>query len=303
MTFLEALGTNLDNIKTICDNITDYYLSYPIRKSNGKLRWIDAPLDELKDIQKRILFKLLYKFSPHPAAVGFIAGIGVKDGVKRHFGNRVLLCADISNFFGSIRTNEVYRLMHHLLRTLLDREWIDLGSLSFGEAREILVTLTTYKGHLPQGTPTSPALANLFSINMDHRLQELADLHGLIYTRYADDITFSCENKTYNIGQLIPQISDIVREFKLTLNKDKTRVMRPHKRMTITGVVVNDKLGIPKYKRRNFRAKLHNLIRDDVAINEKELQQLRGYAEWIRNLNEGQGNFFLQKIGRLRLRT
>jgi len=127
--------------------------------------------------------------------------------------------------------------------------------------------------------------------------------HGLTYTRYADDVTFSCKDKTYNIGQIIPDMERIMSVNRFRVNSKKTRVMRPHKRMVVTGIVINEKLGVPKYKWKNFRAKLHNLIRDDVVVSKEELQKLRGYAEWIKNLNKTRGDFFLSQIGRLRLQT
>jgi len=301
--FLDVLGYSLDKVEEISNNLNSNYLSYPIRKSNGKLRWIDAPTDELKKLQTNILRRFLYKFSAHEAAVGFVSGIGVKDGAERHLQNNVILCLDISNFFGDIKTDKIYTLIHHLLMAASRKGWITFNQIDFARARNLLVELVSYKGRLPQGAPTSPALANLFSIKIDRKLQEIADDNDLVYTRYADDLTFSCIDKTFNIGSLIPSIEKVLTDLHFKVNTKKTRVMRPHKRMVVTGIVINDKLGIPKYKWRNFRAKLHNLIRDNVVITTKEYQQLIGYAEWIRNLNNERGTFFLTQIGKIKLQT
>ena len=80
-------------------------------------------------------------------------------------------------------------------------------------------------------------------------------------------------------------IEDEIETRDLKLNHKKTRVMRPHKRQVVTGVVVNEKLGVPKYKWRKLRARLHNYIRDNKVIFEEEYISIRGYVEWIRQLH------------------
>ena len=93
-----------EEIESIVCNMSDYYLSYPIKKSDKKkLRWIDAPLGRLKELQYHILYNMLYKFAPHDSAVGFRTDQSVKTGAERHLGNKVVLTMDISNFFNSIK--------------------------------------------------------------------------------------------------------------------------------------------------------------------------------------------------------
>lgn len=294
---IEILGNDVNLLNNLKTNKSEYYLSFPIRKSTGNLRWIDAPIPELKQIQQKLLHQFLYKFKPHPAAMGFIKGLGVKDGADKHLGNKVILTLDISNFFGSIKTNSIYRLFHYLLKRAETLNLIEIQNEQ--NILNYLVEVTTYKGQLPQGAPTSPALANLFSNFIDKKLQTLADKNQLVYTRYADDITFSHKNKSFDIGKLIPDVTTIIEGHGLKVNEKKTRVVRPHKRMVVTGVVINDKLGVPKYKQRNFRAQLHNLIKNNVSISLEEYQQLRGYTEWINHLNSKKGEFFLQQLGKI----
>lgn len=298
MNLYDLIETPKETIESIIQHKNLHYSSYPISKSNGKHRWIDAPGEELKAIQGKILGNVLYKFAPHRAAMGFRTGVGVADSARLHLENNILLCMDLSNFFHTIKKARVLRLMTHLAKRLQARiDYLEITS----EEVEQLVELVTFKGRLPQGAPTSPALANLVCINLDKRLSAFAKMHEITYTRYADDLSFSHPSVNYDIYQRILSITGIIREEHFRLNYKKTRVSRPHKRMVVTGVVINDKLGVPKYKWRNFRAKLHNYTRDGIKVSKEEYQQLRGYAEWIRTLNPKRGEQFLQSLNQLQL--
>ncbi len=291
MNLYDLIETPKEIIEKIIENKDKHYRSYPIKKSNGKQRWINAPDEELKTVQANILHEVLYRFAPHQAATGFRTGVGVADGAKKHLPNQTLLCMDLSNFFPSIKKARVLTLAAHLLRRLEKRLW---GFTYTAEDALYLTELVVYKERVPQGAPTSPAIANLIALTLDTKLSQFAEHNGLVYTRYADDLSFSHPDTAYDIYERIPEVIDIIREERFKVNYKKTRVSRPHKRMVVTGVVVNEKLSVPKYQWRNFRAKLHNLIRDKVEVSAEEYQRLRGYAEWIRSLNPKRGEEFLE---------
>ena len=296
----ELLDIDKTNAENIVNKIENHYRSYPIKKSSGKLRWIDAPSSDLKEIQKKILNGLIYQFRAHECAVGFVKRISVKDGAEKHLGNKVILCIDVNNFFGTLSLYQVYAAYGYMLKTLATNR------TTFNYTKDdvdILVKLTTYKAHVPQGAPTSPALANIICRQMDRELKTLADKNNLIYTRYADDITFSHKLKTFNIAKILKQTKEILKYYGLSLNKKKTRVLRPHKRMSVTGVVINDKLSTPKYVWRNTRAYLHNLIRDQKSLDTKEYQKLRGKIEWIGLFRPQLKETFLGQLGKVKLTT
>jgi len=300
MDFYECIQTSKQEAMGIISDQGKNYLSYPISKKSGKKRWLDAPLDELKEIQSRILYSFLYNFSAHDAAVGFVSGIGVADGALRHLGRDALLCMDLSNFFNSIKTANVYKLGFSLFNRYKKIE----PSFTFTrEDLKVFVKLVTYKGQLPQGSPTSPALANLYCIALDHNLSTYSEIHGLLYTRYADDLTFSHSDKSEKMGTHIKPITEFIEMADLKVNPKKTRIRKPNQRMSITGVVVNKKLSVPKWKWRNFRAKLHNINRDQKTISLEEYQQMRGYCEWIKSLHPVRGNQFLTQLGKMTLKT
>lgn len=300
-TFAEIIGSTPEEVRELIETKDEHYLSYTIRKASGKHRWIDAPQGRLKEIQYNILKKILYRFSPHRAAVGFVSGISVADGAKRHLENNVVLCMDMKDFFNSIKYERALRVSLHLLNRLhhrLDSKY-ELGAEE-SDARN-LAKLLTFKGQVPQGAPTSPALANLTAYVLDMKLEEFAMKHGLVYTRYADDLAFSHADVKFDLYERIPEISGIIKEQDFTINAKKTRVMKPHKRMSITGVVINEKLGVPKYKWRNLRAQLHQLQQQGQPLTQLAYQQIRGQVEWIRSLNPTRGHQLLQSLGKIPL--
>jgi len=296
----ELLAIDKKVAQDIITNIENHYRSYPIKKSSGKLRWIDAPEDQLKEYQKKILNRLLYQFRAHESAVGFIKHISVKDGAEKHLGNKVVLCIDVHNFFGSLSLFQVYAAYGYMLRNLTSTK----KSFKYSaEDLDLLVKLTTYKAHVPQGAPTSPALANIICRPMDRELKSIADRHDLVYTRYADDISFSHVRKNFKITKVIEQTKRVLSYYGLKLNKQKTRVLRPHKRMCITGVVINEKLSVPKYVWRNVRAQLHNLNKNGNSMSKEDYQKLRGKIEWIGLFRPQLKTSFLDQLGKVTLAT
>jgi len=182
MTIYRFLDTDASTINEIISNKRNYYNSYPKKKSDHKSRWIDAPLDPLKTIQRSILLKMLYRFRLHESATGFVKRLNVRENAHRHLGSKVLLNMDFQDFFGSISYDMVITLMASLSAKLIRLR----PEYTLGDARnsfKIFTDLVTYKNRLPQGAPTSPAIANLYCIPLDEELHVLATKNNIIYTR------------------------------------------------------------------------------------------------------------------------
>ena len=141
--------------------------------------------------------------------------------------------------------------------------------------------------HLPQGAPTSPAMANLAAFRLDVRLTALARSWGGRYTRYADDLAFSGE-RGWGTGtsRLIDAVGAIVADEGFRLNARKTGVMPRAGRQTLGGLVVNDRPKVARHQVDLLRAILHNCHRhgpstqnhDDVPAFE---EHLRGRIAWV----------------------
>ena len=296
MDIYKFLSIDEAEVKDIIANKNRYYISYPIKKRNKKkMRFIDAPQAELKIIQTAILKKILYKYRAHPIATGFIKNKSAIDGAKKHLGQKVLLCVDIHNFFGSIKISQVTNLLAYLLPKKKEFAGLVKDQVKFHKEVNILAELLTYKSRVPQGAPTSPVISNLICLSIDKRLKALEKTFKCTVSRYADDIAVSSKD-TLQIKELIHELKTILASRGFRLNKEKTRVIRSNKRMQVTGIVVNDITSVPKKFWRGLRAKLHNAKLDQTQFDTAQYQKVRGQIEWIRALNPSRGNQLLDQL-------
>ena len=181
------------------------YAAVPRR--SGLPRVIEAPKLRLKEVQRWILREILDHVPVHEAAQGFARGRSVIDHARRHSGQHVLLRLDLADFFASVSAGRVFGIFQtlgyrsdvaHLLTGLTTNTVpVHVWEVVRRAAADAAVQPRFWLGrqlatpHLPQGAPTSPALANLAAFRLDRRLAGLAASAGLRYSRYADDLTFS----------------------------------------------------------------------------------------------------------------
>jgi retron-type reverse transcriptase len=134
--------------------------------------------------------------------------------------------------------------------------------------------------HLPQGSPTSPALANLSAFGLDRRLDGLAARFGATYTRYADDLTFSGDRALISrAGRLIACVDAIAADEGFRLNDSKTRVRSRAQRQLVTGLVVNDRPNITRADYDRLRAVLH-----DATVNGPAAANRQGHPDFRAHL-------------------
>lgn len=211
-----------DRVNYIIKHIEDYYtefLRYKTDKLGNKRRnkpqysqfgeyWtrtINPPKNELKDIQKRINGYLVENILMPEYAYG---GIKRKDNIRNarfHKGNKFVFQTDLKDFFPYITHKAVYEMY---LRCGFSH---DVSSL--------LTKLTTYKGHLPQGAPTSTTIANLVFIPTGNELQALAEREGLRFTTFVDDVTMSSQS---DFKHVVPEIVQIIKSHGFKISQGKT---------------------------------------------------------------------------------
>lgn len=265
----------------------DHYRKFFLWKDreHTRKRWIEAPDDELKALQRRIL-RLFYLLAPSPYAHGFTIGRGIVSNAGIHTGKKYVIKLDLKDFFPSVTG------------TMIRRELRDSGIFTKENSREmeILLKLCLLEDRLPQGAPTSPALANLVCRKLDFILAKFARRHGMQYSRYADDLAFSCDSD--GCFRLIPVIRKIIEQYGFQVNSRKINVLKRHQRQTVTGLVVNHAgmTSVPRRKRMKLRACLHRIATGKMDLSEAGYAKLKGHVSLIRMANPRQGLYFRKQL-------
>jgi len=151
--------------------------------------------------------------------------------------------------------------------------------------------------HCVQGAPTSPGICNALLLRLDHRLAGLAKKRGLVYTRYADDLTFSGEVDRTTAHKFRCIVNRIVLEEGFVIHPDKTRLMGQGNRQIVTGVVVNQTLGLSRQERRQVRAMALQLSRQnsDATFSARHAR-FQGKVAYLSMLNPQQAVPFKSSI-------
>lgn len=274
-----------------------------IPKPTGGHRLVEAPKWRLRTAQRRILDGILEYIPPHDAAHGFREGRSVVTFAQHHTGRPVVLRVDLQAFFASVFAARVIGILRiagypeEVSRTLaaLCTHRTPPDVLAGAPERNPLDLARLRTPHLPQGAPTSGALANLAAHRLDVRVAGLAAKLGASYSRYADDLVLSGDRDLARAAPtLVARLAAIASEEGFALNFRKTRVMTESGRQRITGIVVNEKLSAPRTEVEKLRAILHNCQRHDPATQNRDghtdfRAHLRGRVAWIRSLDPRKG--------------
>lgn len=283
-----------------------HYRYHFVSKRDGKERLIEAPKPRLKAIQRRILHEILAAVPVHRCTHGFVAGRSCLSGAQVHAGEAVVATFDLAQFFPSIglgRIHGIFRCIGYpwaVARRLAGLCTTITPSAVFRRRsvpRPVDLERQALYGvpHLPQGAPTSPALANLLAWSLDRRLHGLARVAGANYTRYADDLAFSGDIRfAKGLDRFRNELEIILREEGFSLNSAKTRIMPRHARQYVTGIVVNDHCNIDRSAFDTLKATLHNCaVNGPAGQNRDQVQDFRrhlaGRIAWVAQVNPGRG--------------
>jgi hypothetical protein len=225
-----------------------------------KVRLISEPACALKAIQTWILQFVLNPAcaSLLPCVHGCVPGRSTVTNAMPHVGSRFKIHMDVKDFFPTVTAPRVYGLFKNVFGYDNKLSWL-LANLCTWK-RPALEGQPEMAQSLPQGAPTSPAIANLISTGLDIKMLRLMRGCGGTYTRYVDDLTFSFKS---GMGQawrdrLVNSVAGIVSREGFEINEAKTSIVGRRSRMVVTGVVVNSKPSIPKEFRSRLRASLHH---------------------------------------------
>lgn len=246
----------------------DFYRCFDVPKKSGGTRTICASSSPLKSVQRWVLRSILNRLQASDHCYGFYPGAKLKDHVLQHQSAKAVLTLDIADFFGSISTPRI-------------RNVFALAGYSPVSAL-MLSRLCSYRGALPQGAPSSPRIANLVCWRMDQRLAGLANHLQLVYTRYADDLTFSSRSPQV-LSNALGLIVHIVRDSGFAVNQQKTRIGGPGRALRVTGLTVySEGVGIGRRRLRTLRAQIHRLHwgkdTDDVV-------HIQGWLDYVSDVD------------------
>jgi len=255
----------------MANNPNKYYKSFNIRKKRGGVREIQAPKPDLKIIQKWIYQQILKGIPTDISCKGYVEGSSTKNAAVIHQNQEVVLKLDISNFFESITSKQVYLV------------FINLGynkHVAMDLAKLTTISLGNNKRCLPQGASTSPALSNLVVRHLDKRLRKLSDSLGVNYTRYADDLIFSGNKENMPRIGLIKQI---VYEEGFKINPKKTALQKRGSRQIVLGLTVTEGVHVPKkYKKEIWtHLKYCNVFGPIQHLKNINQEDKAAYKDWL----------------------
>jgi RNA-directed DNA polymerase len=277
-----------------------------VPKRAGGMRLIEIPKSRLRTMQRKILHQLLDRVPPHVAAHGFRRAHSTLTHAALHTGQACVIRMDLKDFFPSIPAARVHALFATLgysrsVAGMLARLCTTRTPASAFDSAAVHAALrwderaVLRSPHLPQGSPCSPALANLCAHRLDMRLAALAATLGARYSRYADDLVFSGGVALARaMARFHAQVGAIAIEEGFTLNMRKTRLMRAATRQRITGIVVNHHPNIARADVDVLKATLTNCARHGPASQNRDARPnwqayLSGKVAYVQMVNPARG--------------
>lgn len=283
------IGINVQELTYILYKIKidNLYTKFEIPKKNGNLRTIYTPNNKLKYAQRQ-LGKHLYKTHldyisdrqiDQSISHGFEKNKSIITNARIHKNKKYLLNIDILDFFSSFNFGRVQGYFHK--------------SKEFNFSKEvstILAQLVCYKGSLPQGAPTSPIISNLIFNIVDIRILRLTKKYKLNYTRYADDLSFSTNNRIFEKKYIsfLEELTNLLENSGFKINKEKTRLQYNSSRQEVTGLTTNKKINANRTFINKTRAMANSLYQtNNFQINGEDgtINQLEGRFSFINQLD------------------
>jgi RNA-directed DNA polymerase len=289
-----------------------------LARPGGPPRMIEQPKRLLKETQRRVLRGILEAVPAHAAAHGFRRGHSAVTHARMHTGREVVLRLDLEDFFASIPAGRVYGLFRAagypeevaadltglVTNVVPAATWAAApapwGAAALAAHHRLGRRLAT--PHLPQGAPTSPALANLCAYRLDRRLAGLAAAFDARYSRYADDLVLSGGRNLHRAAAVIrTRVAAIAREEGFAVNAAKSNLMTRAGRQRVAGIVVNEHPNLARAEYDRLKAILHDArLHGPGAANRAGhpafREHLEGRIAWLGSLNPERGAMLRERL-------
>lgn len=270
-----------------------------IRKDEHNKRWLHIPSPEAKRIQRMLASEIQRRVPGHPAATAFLSHRSSSLHARYHAGAKAAVVVDIHDFFGSITwamaNYSLFRASNFRMRTQgafesIFQDWSGAGFKFIHDLCFVSEVPRTYD-FLPQGSPTSPIIANAVAASMDQIIElsiEKIGAHDWSYSRYADDLVISSRSGGHDFHEQAQKILlDAVRLSKWTPAEKKTRHWSSARGgpLILCGVVVpassEASCALPRDVRRRVRSAIHSLTRkhtERISVDNRQATGLLSYA-------------------------
>jgi len=258
------------------------YKHYSIPKRSTGRRLIAQPSQELKRIQR--LFISLIDLSIHPCAMAYRQGVSIKDNAKAHMDNRYLLSMDLRNFFNSITPDMFWSVCkkQNVLMSAGDTERELITKLLFWSPTKNLSRRLV----LSVGAPSSPLLSNFIMYDFDVQLARFCNEQGIVYTRYADDLSFSTNQQgvLFKVPEFVKQTLQNTYGNNLLINYRKTVFSSMAHNRHVTGITINNEgeLSLGRERKRYIKGLVFRFVNNELDGDEREyLRGLLAFAHHI----------------------
>ena len=266
-----VLGYPRQDIVRIASHSGRYYETSQIESDSGKIRVIHKSTGILRTMQLNLYRRFMSGLELPDGIHGCVPGSSTVLNAICHVGRAEVVRVDLRDCYPNISSREVYRAFATTLRCSTT-------------VSELLTKLTTFQRKLPQGPPTSPAIANVVLSPLFQDLRDLAVGFGLELTLYVDDICISGPGAS----RIVKPATDLVTKHGQVTAWRKLRVMPASSRQTVTGLVVNRKPSVSKDYREEVRRSVIDLA-NKGNITRREHQSVMGKIAYVAGVAPAHG--------------
>ena len=276
-----AMLLSLNELTALVRSAPRRYKVYTIpKRTPNKFRIIAQPAREVKALQYWAIRNILEYFPVHPSATGYRKGLNIADNVAPHVHSTFLLKLDFSDFFPSIKARD-FRLFAKTSGRAFDEDEI-----------EALVRILFWKPkgtndlRLSIGAPSSPMLSNILMMKFDEEIAAGCARLGVVYTRYADDLSFSARRSAslQEVEQMVTGLCNRLNSPALTLNPEKTVRVSKRESRRVTGLVISNEslVSLGRERKRQLRAAVHHWFTG--KLNSEERARLAGDLAYVNSV-------------------
>lgn len=258
------------SLSAIARNASRRYKVYLIPKRNGGMREISHPSKPLKAVQRWLTRNILKLAPVHASATAYRKGASIKANADVHVGSAYTLRMDFSNFFPSFDAASVALF----LKDILEKNDVDHVQSDI----EFLVKIFCRNGQLTIGAPSSPSLTNAMMYKFDEFISDFCLSNDVIYTRYADDMFFSCSvaEKLDALQGVVESHVATLEQPRLQLNASKTIHLSKAGHRTVTGLVLTPqgKVSLGRDRKREIKSMVFRMTKK--TLEPHDVGRLKG---------------------------